>query len=373
MRVVAVHNLGRGGAHRRLSEQLARLSADVHEVCLGTATPVTTRPIVAEHRPRAPGLPQALRVPVRYTDFVSLLVAWRRAALIVERLKPDAVFANPCRFLQAPAALSWISAPSLYFCDEPRRVDYDPSAIGSRNPLTRPVYAPMYALERRLDRRAAASATRLATNSAFTAAEISRAYQRRAEVVALGVSEPFHNARAGVSGHLLSVGTLIPNKGHDVVIAAAARMRRRRPVVLVAPGREPVEEARLRALAGRQGVELTLRVGITDGELAALYAGAHATVCMAAREPLGLAALEAQVAGSPVVVAAEGGLPETLAPGQSHWAVPREPALVTARLDELEDEEVRRGAATSGQSHARQLSWQRSAGRIEQLLGELVV
>jgi glycosyltransferase involved in cell wall biosynthesis len=368
MRVAAVHNLAPGGAHRRLREQLARLDADVVEVCLSTATPVSDRPHVIAHRPRAPQLTQAARVPVRYVDLAGLIAAWRRAAAMVNELSPDVVYANPCRFLQCPAALAWMTPPALYFCDEPRRVDHDPSAAGSRRRLTRPVYAPMYAWERRLDRRATARASRVATNSRYTAGEITRAYGREAEVLPMGVAQAFLSPpEPDRSGHVLSVGALIPSKGHALVLEASARAGRR-PTVIVAPRADPAQAEVLRALATRCGVPLELRVGVEDTELAGLYAGAHATVYMAAREPFGLASLEAQAAGSPVVVAAEGGLPETLAPGMGEWAVARSAEAVADRLIALDDPTRRSLATAAGQAHARQLTWERSAAALHRVL-----
>jgi glycosyltransferase involved in cell wall biosynthesis len=373
MRIVAVHNLSPGGAHRRLGEQLARLAAafDIVEVCLAGARPLTAGAEVVPFAPVAPRLPAALRIPWRYHDLGRLLMAWRTAARFARAQRPAALLASPCRFLQAPPLLAERIAPSLYFCDEPRRVDHDPSAMGSRRRLTRPVYAPLYRIERRADERAVAAASRIATNSAFTAGEIASAYGRPAEVVPMGVAEAFRGARGAPAGHVLSVGSLIPAKGHDLVLAGVALARRRRPVVIVAPRAEPPEAARLQALAASSGVELTLRFGIEDGELAALYAGAHATVYMAAREPFGLVSLEAQAAGSPVIVAAEGGLPETLPPGRERWAVPRRAPAVATRLDDLEEPAERARAVECGRRHAEGLTWERSARRIGEMLSEL--
>lgn len=371
MRIAVIHNLGPGGAHRRLREQLARLDAEAIEVCLSTAEPVTSAAYVVPFRPRAPEVARALRVPLRYADLVALIRAWDAVARHVRALGADVIFANPCQYLQAPAALLRRVAPALYFCDEPRRVDHDPVARGSRSRVTRPVYAAMYGAERRLDCRAVAAAGHVATNSAFSAAAIARAYDRCAEVVSLGVGEPFVSVPEREGDHLLTVGSLIPSKGHDLVIAAAALSRARRRVVVVAPRGDAAEAERLRVLAAARDVALELRVGISDDELAGLYAGARATLYLAAGEPFGLASLEAQAAGSPVIVAAEGGLPETLPPGHREWVVPRVPAAVAARLDALEDVAARTAVVAAGRAHAAAARWEGSAQAIEQRLREL--
>jgi glycosyltransferase involved in cell wall biosynthesis len=371
MRVGVIHNLQPGGAHRRMSEQISRFESDVVEVCLATAAPVTSDPRIVSYCPRAPRVARAVRTPLRYTDFIALLRAWRKAANLLRGLQVDVMYANPCRYLQSPAALLERVAPSLYFCDEPRRVDHDPAAKGSRNRATRHVYWPLHAAERRLDRWGVDCASRLATNSSFTAREIERAYGRDAVVIALGAGELWGSADARAPEHILSVGKLIRSKGHDLAIAAAGRAAVRWPVLIVAPAPEVGEEARLRAVAGEVGVELTIRTGISDGELAVAYAAAQATLYMAEREPFGLASLEAQAAGSPVIVSAEGGLPETIAEGRSGWAVPRSADAVSVKLDLLDAPGVRDSFAAAARAHAAAATWSRSSAAVESILREL--
>ncbi len=368
MRVGVVHNLRPGGAHRRLTEHIARFDAEAVELCPSTATPITENPHVLRFGPMAPRAPRPLRVPLRYADLLALLKTWNRIAARVRELGVDVVYANPCRCLQAPAALLSRLPPSLYFCDEPRRVDAESAAKASRNPATRPLYAPMYRAERDLDRRAVARATSVVTNSSYTAEQIQRAYGRRAEVIPLGVPDIFLAARPRAPAHILSVGTLIPSKGHDLAIAAVARARSAWPLVVIAPRPDSHEAERLHAIAREAGVRLDIRVGIADHELAETYAAAQATLYMAEREPFGLASLEAQAAGSPVIVSAEGGLPETVVDGRGGWAVPRTPAAAGARLRELERPGVREAMSAAARAHAAAATWARSARAVETML-----
>ena len=232
MRVAVVHNLGPGGAHRRLSEQVANLEAELVEVCLSTAAPITSDAIVVPYRPLALRVPRAARPPLRYVDLARLERAWRRVASVLERVRPDVVYANPCRFLQAPAALLATTVPSLYFCDEPRGA---PAELAeTRNPRTSTLYGRLHAAESRLDRAATSRATALATNSEFTAGAIRRAYGRDAAVLPMGIPPAFTPSWEAPE-HLLSVGTLIPDKGHDIVLRAASLARTRWPVMIVAP------------------------------------------------------------------------------------------------------------------------------------------
>ena len=371
MRIGVIHNLCRGGAHRRLAEHVSRFQADTVEICLATAVPVRAGAEVIDFHPTAGGVARPLRPLLRYLDLAGLLVAWRKAVSSLRAAGVDVVYANPCRYLQAPPALLATWPPSLYFCDEPRRVDHESAASASRSRLTRPAYAPLYAAERRLDRLSVARATQTVTNSAFSAAGIDRAYGRQARVIPMGVPELCFTAVPRAPDHILSVGTLIPSKGHDLVIKAAALASRSRPVIVIAPRPDGDESARLHRIARDAGVRLEVRVATSDSELVKAYAAAHATVYMARDEPFGLASLEAQAAGSPVIVSAEGGLPETIDHGRSGWAVARSAAAVAAKLDELDDPARRDTISAHARIRGEGASWSRSAAAVEAILEQL--
>jgi glycosyltransferase involved in cell wall biosynthesis len=372
MRVAVVHNLPVGGARRRLANQLAHLDASVVEICLETATPITSDPVIIAFATRAPLAHRLLRPPLRYLDLGALEIAWRRVAERVRRVDPDIVYLNPCQFIQGPPVVSSVGAPTLYFCDEPRRVDSEAAAAG-RNPRTAPLYAALYRRLRHLDRSATIGATQLVTNSRYSAAEIHRVYGRSAEVIRLGVEESLlANSTENVdTGFLLSVGALIQGKGHDLAIRTAALAREKRDVVVVSPRPNPAEERRLFDVAAEVGVALTIRVGIDDEELGGLFRTAHATLYLARREPLGLVSLEAQACGSPVIVAAEGGLPETIVDGVTGWQSAREPRDAAEFLDRLDDSEVREAMSRQARLHGRRWSWRQSALEIETLLRKL--
>jgi glycosyltransferase involved in cell wall biosynthesis len=370
MRVAVVHNLRNGGAHRRLREQIARFESDVVEICLDTAAPVTLDPLVVETTLLAAKVPPLARPPLRYLDLSTIVRAWRRVRTVLKRRTPDVLFANPCQFLQSPLALLRAPCPSLYFCDEPRRVDYDDAARVSRARRSRELYAPLFAIERRLDRRAARAASAIVTNSRYTAGRILTAYGRLAEPVALGVAPEFSPA-ASVPRHILSVGTLIPSKGHDLAIEAVALTSVRLPVVVIAPRDDPSERARLEALAQRQGVDLRVRCGVPEDALLDAYRHAFVTLYLARQEPLGLASMEAQASGSPVIVSDEGGLPETVVEGRGGWAVPRDASVVAARIDRLGKPGVREAAVRNASQNGERWSWDASARWIETRLENL--
>jgi glycosyltransferase involved in cell wall biosynthesis len=373
LRVLLIHNLKRGGAWRRMQEQASRLDADVVELTLGTGVPVLERSTVISYRPSAPSRPRSLRPPFRYADTAGLLYAWRKLSHRANALNGDVIFANPCQFLQSPMSLLTTKAPTLYFCDEPRRVDHEASVAASRNPATRGIYGPLYAAERRLDSAAVARARRVVTNSAFTAGRVHAAYGVEATPVPMGVSELFRQARPPVQREdvVLSVGMLTANKGHDLVIRAAGTSATARRVRIVSPRPDEGVAAELNALAQGAGVQLEILVGISDDELRAQYDRCRLTAYMARSEPLGLASLEAQACGAPVVVADEGGLPETMVDGVTGFKVKREATAVAEAFDRLADGALAARMGAAAAAHVEGATWDRSASIMAEHLREL--
>jgi glycosyltransferase involved in cell wall biosynthesis len=147
-------------------------------------------------------------------------------------------------------------------------------------------------------------------NSEITRRRIERCYGREAEVVHPPVDvdrfEPV--AAAEVGDHFLFVGELAAHKRPDVAVEAARRAGRAIKVVGGGP-----ELRRLRSRAGGQ-VEFLGRVG--DRELARLYARSLALVVPNVEE-FGIAAVEAQAAGRPVLALASGGAAECVVDGET--------------------------------------------------------
>ena len=370
MRVAIVHNLKPGGARRRLTAQARHLGHELLEVTLSTGAPIGEHAMVVPVRLRAEQATRALRPPLRYFDLRSVVEAWREAGRAVSEFRPDVIFANPCRMAGTPLMLRSATAPTVVYCDEPMRALYEPEAKNRANPATRGIYGPMHATQRWLDRRSLAAARLVGTNSRYTASRIRETYGRAARLVPCGVEPVFTPGQGVPPLHILSVGSLIPSKGHGLAVEAAGASGLDWPVVIVAPAANPQEQARLHAIAASRGVRLDIRIGVTDGDLRDAYRSAFATLYLAEREPFGLASLEAQACGSPAVVAAEGGLPETILEGATGWATERSPGPVAECLNRLMDPGVRRSMVAAGPEWASGHSWRRSAELLDDLLQE---
>ncbi len=370
MKVAVVHNLKFGGAHRRASTQLQHMTGvDVTEYTLSCADPMTDSPVVRRFRRWADAAPQWAKPPLRYLDMLRLFAAYKRLSAAIARDEPDVIWLNGCQFLQTPFVRMSRRVGILYHCDEPRRTDYDEAARRQISSKTKVLYAPMRWAEKRADRATVASVDIITTNSRYGAQRIQEAYRRRAEVVYCGVDSSFVRDSDAKLKHVMSVGTLIPSKGHDLAIDVVAASGVDLPLVVVGSRGTDEEKARLRARADKAGVELRLMSGLEDAELVSLYQHALATIYLAVEEPFGLVSIEAQACGCPPIVSDEGGLPETLEDGVSGWTVPRTDTAAAARvLKRLVVPEIRDGVSADAVKWSRRFSWAESGASIQKFL-----
>ncbi|WP_066800797.1 glycosyltransferase [Sphingomonas soli] len=141
-------------------------------------------------------------------------------------------------------------------------------------------------------------------------------------------------AELGVHGSLiLSVGALIPLKGHDIVIDAIAGM----PGVTLCIAGEGPERERLTALAAKLGVADRVRLlgNIPHDELSVYLAAADAMALASEREGLANAWLEALASGTPVVIPDVGGARQVVREDVAGRLVERTPEAFAAGLGDI--------------------------------------
>ncbi|GAA3945111.1 glycosyltransferase family 4 protein [Actinomadura viridis] len=184
-------------------------------------------------------------------------------------------------------------------------------------------------------------------NSRASAAALGAA-GRRSEIIYNGVDEPpaVTEPRAVPTGpvRIVLVGRLSPRKGSDVAVRAAGLLRERgydATLTLVGdvfPGYEWFEQE-LRELAGdalRDGsvVLAGFRSSVWDS-----FAEADVAIVPSRVEPFGNVAVEAMLAGRPVVAAASQGLVEIVADGENGVLVPADdPAALAGGIARLLDD-----------------------------------
>ena len=243
-----------------------------------------------------------------YELVVSSSSAWAHAVLCDERTSHVSYCHNPFRYV-------WN--------------DRDGTLARLRNPVARGLLRAAFRRWRQWDWIAAQRTNRYVANSQTTQARIRAYFGRDAEVV----YPPVQTARftpAAVGDYYLLVSELMPHKQIDVAVEAFNRLRL--PLVIVGDG---PDERRLRRRAG-PAVSFTGRV--SDAEVASLMAGARAMVVTSVEE-FGIAAVESQAAGRPVIAKRGGGALETVLDGDTgcFWSGgPEELASAVLRFDDAE-------------------------------------
>ncbi len=202
-------------------------------------------------------------------------------------------------------------ARHLCYCHTPMRYAWDqfdayfgPARVGR-------LKSRLYGLAlRHLARWDAATADRVdryVANSHYVAARIGRYYNRIADVIEPPVDTSFYRPDGSAPGdYFITVSALVPYKRVDLAIEACGLAG----VPLRIVGNGP-EAGRLRRRAGA-GVEFIEHCSQT--ELRSIYRGARALL-LTGEEDFGIAPVEAQACGRPVIALARGGACETVVHG----------------------------------------------------------
>jgi glycosyltransferase involved in cell wall biosynthesis len=254
-------------------------------------------------------------------------------------------------------------------------------ALQSRTPLIALVHQPL-ALEAGLDttqaaafreseRASLAAAARVVVTSESTARTVIADYDvpsERVSVVRPG-NDPVPPALGSNDGvvRLLSIGSVVPGKGHDVLVAAVAKIVDL-PWRLTIAGdrtRNPAAAARLDTDIAAYGLGDRVAVlgAVPPERVTELYLAADVFVLASRFEGYGMALAEAIAHGLPVVSTMAGAIPDTV-PAGAGLLVPLDDvaALAQALRRLIGDRAERQRLATNARAAAARLpTWQDSA------------
>ena len=200
-------------------------------------------------------------------------------------------------------------AVHVCYCHNPFRYAWSEreATLAARNPVTRAALAVVFQRWRQWDWIAAQRVDRYIVNSLTTQRRVSRYFHRDSEIIHPPV-ETQRFAPGPVGEEYVMLGELMAHKRIDIAIHAFNRLRL--PLVIVGNG---PDARRLRRLAGP-----TVRFeGRVSDERAALLLSSARALVVTATEEFGIAAVEAQAAGRPVIALAEGGVRETVVHGET--------------------------------------------------------
>jgi glycosyltransferase involved in cell wall biosynthesis len=224
---------------------------------------------------------------------------------------------------------------------------------------------------RESERAALAAAARVVVTSEATARIMIGDYDvpgHRISVVRPG-NDPVPPALGSNSGvvRLLSIGSVLPVKGYDLLIAALARLNEM-PWRLTIAGdrtRNPATAARLDADIEAYGLGNRVAVlgAIAPERVTELYLASDVFVLASRFEGYGMALSEAIAHGLPVVSTTAGAIPDTVPPGTGILVPPNDAAALAGALRRLIGSPTeRQRLATNARAAAAQLpTWQDSA------------
>lgn len=170
---------------------------------------------------------------------------------------------------------------------------------------------------------------------------------------------------------LLSVGNLIPLKGHDLCIDALGLLLPQYPQArLIIAGSGP-DGATLARHAAHRGVSDRVHIvgAVPNTELAQWYSAADCLLLASSREGWPNVLLEAMACGTPVVASNVGGIPEIVSNPRLGRLLPqRDAAAIAASIAEVMGARLDRSAVSA---HAQEFGWQDTSQRQHKLFAQL--
>src|SRR5436190_12060584 len=334
MRIAMWHALPSGGARRVLENQIRGLTARGHELHVWTPSTihhdldaVAESHIVPLHVPDSRGGRVELKAAWRgeRIDLVAFARHSESCAREIAAIEPDVVLAHERSDYRPPAIAEYLDHPSVLYLGEPNRRLYEATfpLPWVANPPTRNVPSPrsirrflselMRVEQARIEVRTETDWVRafdeVLVNSQYTRESVLRAYGQLSTVCHPGVDLgrfPYQERPRNVRGVALCVGALTVEKNPTFLVRAlaAAGPAVRRFVWVANHVDERCSEEVARA-AAECGVMLDVRCAVSDDELVRSYREADVFVYAPRLEPFGLAPLEANATGLPVVAVAE--------------------------------------------------------------------
>jgi len=365
MRIAVWHNLPSGGGKRALYEHVRGLVARGHTVeawCPPTADRdfLPLSPLIRE---RVVDL--SWPVPYRLSDKYGITLQTERSLASMDehcrvcaeeigRGDFDILFANACQFFRATSIGRFAAIPSILYLGEPYRRLYEamprlrwlaqPRRTESllRLSVHKRAFADLrsirnWRVQAREEVDNAAAFTRILVNSYFSRENVLRAYGLDSDVCYLGIdTDRFVDKKLSRDTVIIGLGSITIEKNLRLCIEAVGRLPPPRPKLQwIANYVDTNYLNEMHALAKSREVVFEPLLGVSDIELIDALNRAVAMVYAPRLEPFGLAPLEANACGVPVIAVPEGGVRETIVDQVNGLLVEHNPAALAAAIDRL--------------------------------------
>ena len=291
----------RGGAERVLEELAGMYPAApiytlIYKPELFASTPIGRHEVRSSIIGKFPGAADHHRI---YTPIMPLIIDRLRLHEFDVLISSSAAFAHGVRTRPDQLHVSYIHSPMRYAWHQ------------YRDHVAHPGYGSIFikmllAYLRTWDRKAAQRADYLVANSQWTANKVKEAFHRESTIIHPPVHVKKFQPASSRGDYYLTVCRFVPYKRVDLIVKAFNKLAL--PIVIVGDG---PERKQIQKLAGPSVKILPFR---TEEQLIKVMSEAKAFV-YAAEEDFGIAAVEAQAAGCPVIAFGRGGLTESVMEG----------------------------------------------------------
>ncbi|WP_338874774.1 glycosyltransferase family 4 protein [Spirosoma sp. SC4-14] len=406
MKIAIWHNLPSGGASRALHQHIKGLAERGHYIEVWTSSLADSQFLDVDSyvaKTHIIPLSIATRVRIDYLDDIRslayqnstrvkrMLAFCQQCAQQIEAGQFDVLFANSCHYFNMPFIGRFIkSIPKVLYLGEPNRSLYE--AYPEQNWAAPPCWPKYwYSLSyykyvwrdtirthraRVLVREEVAnyqSYTKVLVNSFYSNESLLRAYGGGGDVCYLGIDmDMFSFMDLPREPFVMGLGSFHPPKQPDLAIKALAQIDAAERPKLVWVGNIGNQDylSQLITLSDQLGVVFEPRQYVPHQELLQLLNTASCLLYTSALEPFGLAPLEANACGLPVVAVGEGGVRETINDGYNGLLTSRRPSeIAEAVLRILTNRNLFEGLSSNGrQMVADRWGIDQAIDRIEQAL-----
>jgi glycosyltransferase involved in cell wall biosynthesis len=365
MRIAVWHNLPSGGGNRAQYDHVRGLVGRGHTVevwCPPTADRkflpfgADVREHVVDLAPTsAPRRSETWQLTLQIERSLAAMEAHcRQCAAEIDQGGFDVLFANSCMLFRTNPIGRFAKTPAVLYLQEPMRWLYEAQPTLPWLAPPRHAWSPMrpatysstfkdirklrnIRIQAREETNNAAAFRRILVNSYFSHESVLRAYGLDSDVCYLGIDADHFTDRGLPRGtDVVGLGSFTPEKNHALCIEAVAAIDPPRPkLVWIGNIASSSYLDEMRQLAAVRDVVFEPMVRVSDETVLDVLNRAAVMVYAPRLEPFGLAPLEANACGLPVVAVAEGGVRETIVDGENGLLVAHDPRAMGAAISRL--------------------------------------
>lgn len=291
-------------------------------------------------------------------ELIKLYLLHKKIAREIDKKKYDFVFIHPSKYTQAPFLLSFLKTKTLYYCQEPLRLVYDPfvASVSDIHWAKKPYEIVNRRVRQYIDLLNISHADYILANSRYACGLIYKAYGRKSYVCYLGVDAKLFRPLPGKKKFdILFIGNKNDRRsGYTLLQESIVHFNNSPSVLFFSRGKE--------------------HEYITDAELVKSYNSAKIVVLLSRDEPFGLIALEAMACGIPVIAVNEGGFKESVVDNKTGIVIKRDAKeLYRALIKLLLNDKLRKQMGKFSRQYVfKHWTWEKSSNRLSQIISQII-